>query len=506
MQKGYDVIDNKWKLFKYSSGYSPQITRPLVDKVDLYSTLERSKEDNNIFKKHTRYENILTKTLSKVLPPSLLIDENDNILQILGEVQPYLSIQVGRFSNNFNSNMSRELALFVNNCIRRLKTDANDVFLKNVMNINGDSIDIKGSVTETDMHKFYLVSFVKNSDYHINQEFVEINMTEEVKERVKQLENELQLAREGLQATIEELETSNEELQSSNEELIASNEELQSTNEELQSVNEELFTVNSEYQQKIEELSAMTNDLSNLLKNTEVGALYLDSKLCIRKITPIMSSVTNIMESDIGRPIHHLSVMKSYPDMLLDIESVMDTLQSVEREISDHNDNYWLIRIRPYRTEYNSIDGVILTIVDITNLHNSTTAISDLTQRLHASLASSKIAWWEYNLLTNQVIYSDLKATMLGYTVDEFPNNVYEICSLIHPDDYDRAMEEMKNYITGQSSEWNIFYRIRAKDGSYKSFHDKGTIVERVDGNPTRLIGTVVDVTDIKNYLRNWNE
>ncbi len=506
MQKGFDVIDNKWKFFKYNSIFNPQIAPLKPSKVDLYSTLERRSDEFKTRTKSMHFEKVLSSILVKVLSPSIIVDENDNIVQVLGDVGKFMKIQTGRFSNNFNNNMSRELALFVNNCIRRLRTDKNDVTLKNAMQIDDLSIDIHGITIESDHKEFFIISFVEQKQYETNNEIVEINMTEEVKSRVHELENELQLAREGLQATIEELETSNEELQSSNEELIASNEELQSTNEELQSVNEELFTVNSEYQLKIEELTKVTNDLSNLLKNTEVGALYLDSNLCIRKITPIMSKVTNILESDIGRPINHLSVMKSYPQMISDIEQVMEKLQLIEREITDQEGNYWLVRIRPYRTEHNSIEGIIITIIDINTLNKTVQSNAELLKQLQASISSNKIGWWEWNLSNNEVLYSSSDEHLLGYIENEFPKVFEDIIELIHPDDYERAKNHFMNCAKGISSNINIFYQIKHKDGSYKKHHNRANIVINKEKRENRIVGTIVDVTDINNEVKKYNE
>ncbi len=506
MQKGFDVIDNKWKFFKYNSAFNPQIPKTKSNRVDLYSTIERRPDDYKARVKHSRFESVLSAALVKVLSPSIIVDENDNIVQVLGDVGKFMKIQTGRFSNNFNNNMSRELALFVNNCIRRLRADKNEVTLKNVLQINECSTDIHGIVLEAENQKFFIISFDEQKTPEDKNEIVEINMTEEVKSRVHELENELQLAREGLQATIEELETSNEELQSSNEELIASNEELQSTNEELQSVNEELFTVNSEYQLKIDELTKATNDLSNLLKNAEVGALYLDSNLCIRKITPIMSRVTNILESDIGRPINHLSVMQSYPQMASDIETVMEKLQLLEREITDAEGNFWLIRIHPYRTEHNSIDGIMVTIIDINTLKQTLDINQELSKQLRDSLSSSKIAWWEWDLTTKKIKYSDVKGKLLGYTEEDFPDNIDAILDLIHKDDYTRVKKHIENYAEGKSTEINVFYKIKHHDGNYRKHHNRANIVEYINEKPQKIIGTIVDVTDINNHIRNHNE
>ena len=324
---------------------------------------------------------------------------------------------------------------------------------------------------------------------------------------IKQLEAELLFAREGLQVTVVELETSNEELQSSNEELIAANEELQSTNEELQSVNEELYTVNNEYQSKIEELSKLNSDLNNLIKNTSTGALYLDKNLCIRKVTPIVSQITNIRDTDIGRPIAHLSVMENYRDILKDINHVIDTLEGIEKEFLDENNNTWLAKIKPYRTENNAVDGIILTFIDITPLKKQEKQLSKTQSRLSMALEAGNIAWWEYDVPSGNVVFSDKKATMLGYTVEEFPTYVYDVCDLIHPDDYDAKMKKMEDHLRGATDSWDALYRIKRKDGGYSWYHDRGKISMWTEQKkPLKVIGTVTDVTHIKNMELNINE
>ena len=160
-------------------------------------------------------------------------------------------------------------------------------------------------------------------------------MGELSREQLSALESELRYTKENLQATIEELETSNEELQATNEELVASNEELQSTNEELQSVNEELYTVNAEYQKKIAQLTELTNDMDNLLASTEVGTIFLDRELRIRRFTPKLAETFNLLPHDVGRPIEDFTNNLEYRGLLEDLGLVLASGQSVEREVSD---------------------------------------------------------------------------------------------------------------------------------------------------------------------------
>jgi two-component system CheB/CheR fusion protein len=187
-----------------------------------------------------------------------------------------------------------------------------------------------------------------------------------VKRRITDLENELQYTRQNLQATIEELETSNEELQATNEELVSSNEELQSTNEELQSVNEELVTVNSEYQKKIEELSELNADMNNLLSSTDIGTVFLDQSLRVRKFTPPVTKQINLIKSDVGRPLSDISHNLLYDDLEQDIGEVLRTLKPLEVEVESRLDKWFLLKIQPYRTSEESVRGVVVTFVDIT--------------------------------------------------------------------------------------------------------------------------------------------
>ena len=203
--------------------------------------------------------------------------------------------------------------------------------------------------------------------------------------RIEELERELAYTKENLQATIEEQQASNEELKSTNEELQSTNEELQSTNEELQSaneelqstneeletskeelqsVNEELVTVNAELQAKIEQLAAMQNDMKNLLDNINVGTLFLDRQLRIKRITRDAVKIYRLVNSDVGRPLSDIKSNIEDVDLINDARIVLDTLIPFEREVHT-KDACYLARIQPYRTLDNVIDGVVLTFTDI---------------------------------------------------------------------------------------------------------------------------------------------
>ena len=193
------------------------------------------------------------------------------------------------------------------------------------------------------------------------------DLAEATRDHVQALEAELRFTKENLQATIEELETSNEELQATNEELLASNEELQSTNEELHSVNEELYTVNAEYQKKIEEQTELTQDMNNLLKSTEVHTIFLDEQLRIRKFTPKMAEVFNLIASDVGRKIHGFVHTIECQDLPEKLASVLCYGELCEEEVRNADGKEYLMRILPYQGNAGHC-GVVMTLIDITVL------------------------------------------------------------------------------------------------------------------------------------------
>ena len=192
--------------------------------------------------------------------------------------------------------------------------------------------------------------------------------------RIAELEQELRAKDEYLLTTIEEMETSNEELRSANEEMQSINEELQSTNEELetskeelQSVNEELATVNAELQAKVTDLSRANNDMNNLLAGTGVATLFVDHQLRITRFTPAVAQLTNLIPGDIGRPVGHIvSNLVGYDRLSEDVRTVLDTLASREAEVRAKGGPWYLLRVRPYRTLENVIEGAVITFVDVT--------------------------------------------------------------------------------------------------------------------------------------------
>ena len=239
---------------------------------------------------------------------------------------------------------------------------------------------------------------------------------------VLNLERELEATKEHLQTTIEEMETANEELKSTNEELQSLNEEMQSTNEELetskeelQSTNEELVTVNSELQNKVEELSQMNNDINNLLGCTDIGTIFLDIHLNIKRFTPAMTKIFNLIQTDLDRPISHITSKIRYNHLEKDSKSVLDTLRMKEAQVQDTDGNWYSMRLAPYRTRENVIEGIVITFMDITKIKQAEMAL----RRLATVVMDSNDAITVHDFEGNITEWNKGAEKMYGYSAKE---------------------------------------------------------------------------------------
>ena len=183
-----------------------------------------------------------------------------------------------------------------------------------------------------------------------------------------QVREALRVTREESQTAIEELRSANEELQSTNEELQSTNEELTTSKEEMQSLNEELQTVNAELQAKVSDLTWERNDMTNLLNSTQIATVFLDSGMKLRRFTALTTQLFKLIPGDVGRPLSDLVSDLDYPKLLSDAQEVLRTLVFSEKQVGTHDGRWFRVRIMPYRTQDNVIDGVVMTFTDITEI------------------------------------------------------------------------------------------------------------------------------------------
>ena len=327
--------------------------------------------------------------LDYVIYAATLVNDKGDILYLHGKTGTYFELPSGEPSVNNVIKMARKglqrgISIALHKAVQTkeivhsldLKVKVN----KNFVKVNISVIPLDRGITRTDTSPLFLVVF---EDVSLSQEeekelaAKEINISEsDAGIRIETLTKELQDQEEFLKTANEKLETSNEELKSFSEELQSMNEELQSTNEELetskeelQSVNEELSTVNTELQIKVMDLSRSNNDMNNLLAGTDIGTVFVDQKLCILRFTPALTKIINLLASDLGRPLNHIaSNFIAYDSLMLDIQGTLDTLVPKEIELQTLDGKWYMMRIQPYRTLDNIIEGAVITFVDITQI------------------------------------------------------------------------------------------------------------------------------------------
>lgn len=329
--------------------------------------------------------NVYEDLLLKYVPPSLLVNEFFELIHSFGEARKMLTQPEGKPTLDVLKMINGDLRVAVSAALHKANHDGERVVFNNIRTRIDEKNEKHFTVVvepyRKSREKIFLICLeeIKTVDADAPEAEIDSSMfvvSNDASDRIYHLERELTYTRESLQTTVEELESSNEELQSTNEELIASNEELQSTNEELHSVNEELYTVNAEHKQKIEELTQLTTDMDNLLKSTQIGTIFLDREFRIRMFTPAISSAFNVMPQDIGRPIDHIAYKLDNPGLLSEVASVLKKEKSISVEVKARGGRVFLQQIQPYRLDDGSVDGIVLTLTDVTALREAEAMVS----------------------------------------------------------------------------------------------------------------------------------
>jgi two-component system, chemotaxis family, CheB/CheR fusion protein len=332
------------------------------------------------------------------MPPGFLIDEDCALVDSFAGAEQLLQIRRRRPSSNLLDLLDDELRAVVSGAIQRAVRERAPVAYSGVRlpGLDGPggadprcTLTVEPLVHPRTATRHVLVTFQRSPQPHAPPPAEPMPVSQASRDHLSTLESQLAYTRETLQATIEELETSNEEMQATNEELIASNEELQSTNEELHSVNEELYTVNAEYQRKIMELKELNTDLAHLLEGTDVGTVFLDRDLRIRRFTSRIARVFRFQPYDVGRQIGDFSHNIDRPQLMDDVAHVHATGAMIEDEVRDRGAVPYFLRILPYRigrqtepdAEPPPIDGVVLTLTDISTLDRARAHVARLLEQ-----------------------------------------------------------------------------------------------------------------------------
>ncbi len=371
----FETLDGHWKVYRKRRDVRlPTDMRlplsPLLPQLQAVSAALRSPKpafpDANLLK---AYDELL----GAYVPPSFLITPQRELIHTFAGAGRYLRVPDGRPSSDLLDMVDHDLRLAISGALQRAMKESAPVGYGGVLRHSGGGeerlrVSVRPFAVRGTGETYFLISLEPEQRPRLSAEPVgDLNVGAASEMRLVELEDELRYTKENLQATVEEMETSNEELQATNEELVASNEELQSTNEELHSVNEELYTVNAEYQRKIAELTELTDDMDNLLRSTDVGTIFLDRDLLIRKFTPQIAHAFQLLPQDIGRRIDSFAHNILHDGLLDDVRRVLKTAVPIERDVQDRLGEWYLLRILPYRTK-DKVEGCVVTLIAISRL------------------------------------------------------------------------------------------------------------------------------------------
>lgn len=390
-------------------------------------------------KKLPQHISALEALINKLVPACIVLNLDLDVVHVYGSTDPYLKkMAKGRFSTKIADYLNDDLTVAVTTAINRAIATKKEVKYSEVdFHLPG------GEQTQLKLCAIYappsneglayvVITFEHDEPHLKTKDELKYSGPEtigEQQQRILDLELALRKNQDDLQVSIEALEATNEELQTSNEELMTSNEELQSTNEELQSVNEELYSVNSEYQQQIEEKTRTNLDIDNIIRSADIGFILLDEAMLIRRFSPIVKEHIHLIDSDIGRPFHHISHRLDYPLLMKDISDTIKNSQSFQKELITANGQSLVVKLQPYYDAFTSAKGCVISLTNISQ-------VTSLKNRLHAS-------------------YQELRSTIAtGFKLSS------EVCNILVVDDneLDRMAIELTLNKINYPENYNITY------------------------------------------------
>ncbi len=374
------------------SDFNPRRHLPAIDG-ELTVAMPMNDKDQN-GQSGREEESFSLNVLEKILPPTLLVDEENLIRHVFGDCNRYLRFTPGKVELKLFTSIIDELKIAVSTALKSAREKKERVVYQNVpvKSSKGPAmiaIEAQPVPARSGEDLFFSVSFLDPVQMQVPEGAVQYEVNAAASQRISDLEDDLAKSQNELKKTVSELETVNEELQATNEELLTANEELQSSNEELQSVNEELYTVNAEYQDKLGEVTSLNNDLSNFMSSTMVGIIFLDEHLQIRRYTDYVSKEFSVMEQDIGRTIRFMAYNFMNVDLVETCRGVLRNMMPVETDVASVSGKNYFMRVAPYRTEEQKILGVVITLVDTTPKKEEKSRIGSIEEELNKARQES---------------------------------------------------------------------------------------------------------------------
>jgi two-component system, chemotaxis family, CheB/CheR fusion protein len=435
------------------------------------------------------------RVLEKLAPPSILVDENQRVLHMSETAGRYLQPSGGPLSSDVVDLVRHELRFELRSALHRLSEQRQPTLsLPLLVRFNGKRhrvhLLVKAPEHEEAQPRRALVMFIEGDavedDFATGPAEVSAELVRRLTQELELTQARLRTVREESDAANEELRAANEELQSINEEYRSTSEELETSKEELQSINEELQTVNTELKLKLEAISLAHSDLQNLMAATDFGTLFLDSSLRIKRYTERVTELFSITAADAGRPITDFAHQLDYEDLTRDARAVLTELAPVRREVRSRDDHWYDVRMRPYRTVEDKIDGVVITFVDITERLAAEAQLRQ--QKRLVEMSREPIYIWDFD--GGIIDWNRGCQELYGYSQQEaIGKSKKQLLATTVPGS---SLEEMRARLVAER-QWDGELRQRAKDGKPLTV-EAHLDLEIVDGRRL-VLESVRDVT-----------
>ena len=500
---GFEIVDKHWQLYRKGAEVRTPVDmrqRPAAPppgaRVTVPTVVPTARHSLG------QLLSVYDALLEEALPPSLIVTDDGELVHALGGGARFLRVRDGRQSLDVQDLVDADLKMILIGGIKRALGERTPVVFNGVR-VEADDrvyrVTIRTIAVRPASGRHLIVSFEseKPDGRPAPQPPIQIDVDQVSQQQLAALEAELGTTKESLQAAIEQLEASNEELQASNEELQASNEELQSTNEELQSVNEELYTVNAEYQRKIAELTELTNDMDNLLASTEVGTIFLDGELRIRKFTPQVAGTFGLLAHDVGRPIETFAHKLDYPELVADLRRVLASGRPVEHDLVDPSGRSFFLRLLPYRAK-GAAAGVVLTLIDVSGLKAAEDALFHERYLLNSLLRSVPDAIYFKDTRGRFIRFNHAMAARLGLSdpADAIGKTAFDL-----PDQNEAMALHREDEAVLRSGQAQHYRLERRATGDGSEGWDMVTRLPLVDRDQA-IVGVIAIVRDVTEQVR----
>ncbi|WP_205514611.1 CheR family methyltransferase [Longitalea arenae] len=427
----YDIVSRDHHVFKSRQtslrAYPVPESVPAI-RIDQLQTGTVGKEKSNRLLERITYGDLHLRLLEQYAPPSIVINEEYDIVHVSDRAAPYLQFTGGEVSQNLLKLVRQELRLELRSALyqalqQKTAVEAKGLRVKLEDRVETINMHVKPVLREDDIARgFILVLFERTEEDPGEREVIlrsDEAVSRHLEEELMRLKAQLRSSNEQHEFQAEELKASNEELQAMNEELRSAAEELETSKEELQSMNEELRTVNQELKVKIEETSLTSNNLQNLINSANIGTIFLDRSFRVAMFTPAVREIFNLIPADYGRPLSDITHRLQYHGLLEDAENVLEKLMVIEREVDTLDGHNYIMRVLPYRTAEDHINGVVITFIDISSRKQAEQALRVSTERMEKAFSIETVGIIYFKISGEITGANDAFLQMCGYSRDD---------------------------------------------------------------------------------------